>query len=616
MSKYYHFIARLVLLVTSFFVLAQSTAQAQVINTIAGNGSYAFGGDGGPATLASFNSNEGIAVDTTGNLYIADYYNARIRLVNTTGIINTFAGNGMLGNDGDGGPATAAKVGTPWSVAGTNAGIGICENDNYIRLVNPANIINVIAGNGMPATTGDGGPAINAQVQSPITITADPAGNIYFANDFSRIRKINTLGIISTVVGTGVAGFSGDGGLATLAQISAPRGIAVDDAGNIYISDYDSSRIRKVDPSGIINTIAGTGVAGFSGDGGPAALAKIHHPTGIVVDGAGNVYFSDYHNYRIRKIDLSGIITTVAGSGTPGFSGDGGPALLANMYPGPLALDKEGNIIESDIARVRKICIGSVISITVSPQDTICSGSMLTFTALTPDPAPGFQWFKNNTPVGNNSSIYTTQSLANGDVIKCVLTSGSLGCTLLPTDTSNLVTVVIDTIPPLVTITATPGTVITQNQSVTFTAAVTNAANPQYQWKKNGNDVIGATQQSYTTAALSTGDMITCRVHDLLPCDTFTSAPLTMTVWPLTVQQLSPGATYCQVYPNPVKDLLYIEYAGLTGGQFELTDMAGRILASQPLSNTFDAGSLKPGAYLLHVTSPGHPTFSKMIFKQ
>ena len=244
-------------------------------------------------------------MDATGNLYIADAFNSRIRKVNTSGIISTIAGNGTAAYSGDGGLASVAEL-------------------NY-----------------------------------PRGIALDAAGNLYIADaSNNRIRKINTAGIISTYAGNGTGGFSGDGAQAAAAELFGPWSLAFDAVGNLYIADFSNIRIRMVNAGGIISTIAGNGTAGFTGDGGQAALAELNQPDGVACDAAGNIYIANAGNNRVRMINTLGIITTVAGNGTQGYSGDGGQATAAELYNiSGLACDTAGNLYIADTYnnRIRKV---------------------------------------------------------------------------------------------------------------------------------------------------------------------------------------------------------------------------------------------------------------------
>ena len=328
------------------------------ITTVAGTGEFGFGGDGGPATEARLAAPQGVAADGAGNLYITDAFTHRIRKVDSSGTITTVAGTGELG---DGGPAVEAQLRSPQNMAADGAGnLYIADSGNHrIRKVDSSGLISTIAGTGERGFGGDGGPAVQAQLAIPRGLAADGAGNLYIAEDSDhRIRKVDSAGVITTIAGTGERGFGGDGGPAVQAQFTYPRGIAADSAGNLYIADTLNSRIRKVDSAGVITTIAGTGERGFGGDGGPAVQAQLAFPNSVAIDGAGNLYFADQGNHRIRMVDFSGMISTIAGTGEPGFGGDGGPAVEAQLNsPTGVAADAAGNLYIADWLnyRIRKV---------------------------------------------------------------------------------------------------------------------------------------------------------------------------------------------------------------------------------------------------------------------
>jgi uncharacterized protein (TIGR03437 family) len=331
------------------------------ITTVAGNGVQGFGGDGGPATAASLYYPQCVVVDPAGNLYISDVGNHRIRKV-SGGTITTFAGNGMLGSTGDGGPATSAEISFPDGLALDSAGNLYLSDTNFNRIREvSAGKITTVAGNGTLGFSGDGGSAPGAMLNQPYGVAVDSAGNLYIADQFNgRVREVSG-GAIQTIAGSGNYGFSGDGGPATSAALDSPAAVAVDQAGNIYIADQLTNRVRKVS-GGAITTIAGNGNIGFSGDGGPAINASLKGPTGVAVDPAGNVYIADLGNSRVRKVS-GGIITTFAGGG--GSSTDGGPATSASMSPISVALDATGNLYIADYynSRVRKVSGGIITTV-------------------------------------------------------------------------------------------------------------------------------------------------------------------------------------------------------------------------------------------------------------
>jgi trimeric autotransporter adhesin len=345
---------------------------AGIITTVAGNGTYGYGGDGGQATAATLHEPFGIAIDSAGRIYFSDRWSHRIRKVTPDGVITAVAGNGKElrmgegGFSGDGAPATEAQLSGPSGVSVDSAGcLYIADMRNKrIRKVTPAGIISTAAGNGGFGLSGDGGPATLAQLYEPQGMAIDSAGNLYIADRRNmRVRKVTPAGIISTVAG-GRTGL-GDGGLATSAPLFLPSGVAIDSAGNLFIADTYNHRVRKVTPAGLISTVAGTGTEGSSGDGGPAAAAQLYLPIGVAVDSTGNLFIAEVFKSRVRKVTPNGIISTVAGIGTSGYSGDGGPATAAKLcYPSGIAVDSAGNlfIADSNSQRIRKVTPAGIIS--------------------------------------------------------------------------------------------------------------------------------------------------------------------------------------------------------------------------------------------------------------
>jgi uncharacterized protein (TIGR03437 family) len=359
------------------FARVRRVSPGGIVTTVAGNGIGGFSGDGGPATDAQLQRPSGVAVDDAGNLFVADFANNRIRKVSPSGIITTVAGNGTRGFSGDGGPATSAQLWFPEGIAVDSQGnLFIADHaNNRVRKVSPNGIITTVAGNGSAGFSGDGGPATSAQLNGTFAVAVDNAGNLYIEDhDNWRIRKVSG-GIITTFAGGGSAGL-GDGGLATSAMVGPAAGLALDSAGALFIADTGRFRIRKVATDGIITTIAGAGApaSSFSGDGGPAIDATLD-PSAVAVDDSGALFIADHSNHRVRKVSASGIVTTVAGNGTAGSSGDGGAATAAQLgSPASVAVDTTGNLFIADAGRVRKVSPEGIIS-TVAGGGTLGGAS-------------------------------------------------------------------------------------------------------------------------------------------------------------------------------------------------------------------------------------------------
>ncbi|MCD9025805.1 S-layer homology domain-containing protein [Cohnella silvisoli] len=350
----------------TFTVMQVVKAPPKTIITIAGTGIEGYSGDGGAATSAQLNYPEGVAVDSSGNVYIVDTDNHLIRKIDAiTRKISTVAGTGTQGYSGDDGDATLAELNTPEGVVVDKDGnlyIADFENNRVRKVDKLSGEISTIAGTGDAGYSGDDEAATAAELDGPIAVALDSSENLYIADlHNSTIRKVDKLsGEISTIAGTGASWYSGDGGPATDAQLNYPRGVVVDGSGNVYIVDRDNERIRKVDAaSGTISTIAGTGVAGYSGDGGHATEAQLNQPRGIALDRNGNLLIADKGNNRIRMIDMvKGSIITIAGTGADGYSGDGGAATSADLNsPYGVAADSSGNvyIADKDNQRLRKL---------------------------------------------------------------------------------------------------------------------------------------------------------------------------------------------------------------------------------------------------------------------
>ena len=344
------------------------------IHTIAGTGKPGHDGDGGPAVEAQLDLPVGLAVDKAGNVYIADHYSQRVRRVDTAGTIDTVAGTGDPGYGGDGRPALVAQLNFPSGVAVDKAGnLYIADSGNdRVRRVDPSGTITTIAGTGEHGYDWDG-PAVGARLAFPTDVAVDGSGNLYFTGPFSfGIRRVDVEGTLSEVAGSGES----YDGPEDERRLSRDRSVAVDDAGNIYIANIYNNYVRRVDPMENITVIAGTRQPGYGGDGGPAAEAQLSFPAGVAVDKAGNVYIADTGNHRIRRVDTSGIITTIAGTGEPGYAGDGGLAREAQLAsPIAVALDDAGNLYVADLGnyRIRVLTQASPLSPPTELKATLVS---------------------------------------------------------------------------------------------------------------------------------------------------------------------------------------------------------------------------------------------------
>jgi sugar lactone lactonase YvrE len=520
---------------------SSSVAHSQTITTVAGViGSPGYVGDAGPANNARFNQPRAVATDNDGNLYIADMRNHVIRKV-SNGVVNTVAGNGTAGTAGAGGPATAAQLAQPTGMTIDNDGnIYIADyNASVIKKVTTSGIMTIFAGNGTEGFSGDGGPASQAKLYRPTAVASDKEGNLYISDASNKvIRKVTKSGIITTIAGVpGRAGYSGDGGPATKAYLTQPAGIAVDYSGNVYIADPSNSVIRKVNPSGIITTFAGTGVAGYSGDNGPAIKAQfqIGSPQGLAVDPAGNVYASDYQNHAIRKINSKGIITTIAGNGAPDYAGDGGPAILSKIwYPIGIATDIAGNVFITDsynntIREIVSSCTAPTPSFDLQPMSkSACKGGNVTFT-VTANNADNYQWQQFQPATGewveltdgaNFSGVTTNTLTVNGIADKMnnnqFRVMANNACKTLFSSKATLTVTGGAASPSLAIAPALNGMCV--GSPAAFNVKVSNGgAAPAYKWLVNGNDA-GSTSQTFSNASLANGDKVSCVLTSSAGC--------------------------------------------------------------------------------------------------
>jgi len=474
-----------------------------IITTVAGKSALAgYSGDGGAATNASLYYPVGIAFDASGNLFIADLYNHRIRKVGTNGIITTVAGNGIYGYSGDGGPATNAALYNPSGVAVDALGnLYIADTYNQrIRKVATNGVITTMAGKGAAGYSGDGGAATNASLARPIGVALDVGGNLYIADyGGERIRRVDTNGVITTVAGNGSTNYSGDGGAATNASLYNPTSVALDAAATLYIADCNNHRIRKVDTNGIITTVAGKGAAGYSGDGGAATNASLQYPRGVTFDASGNLYIADFGNNSIRKVDTNGIITTVAGNGTYGYSGDGGAATNASLQnPFGMAVDSSGNLYIADQynQRIREVHLAGYPTLTITNVDAF------------------------------NAGVYT------------VVIASPYGSV-----TSAVATLILEA-PPVITLQPASQTAVAGSNSV-FSVAVAGSGPYEYFWYFDSTNLLqSGTNSAFTVAGVSTNEGGNYTVVVLNAYGSVTSAVATLTVgFPPSVTALSGGQT-------------------------------------------------------------------------
>lgn len=483
--------------ITILLLLAISIIRGQNISTVAGNGTMAFSGDGSIGTIASLNRPKGISANA-GAVYIADYGNNRIRkMVISTGIISTVAGNGTAGFLGDGAVATSARLNHPSGLYVDGSGtIYIADSDNNrIRKVLTSGVIITIAGNSM-GYSGDGGIATSAQLWNPTGLYVNASGDVFIADaNNNRIRKITaSTGIITTIAGGGSV--LGDGGLATNAKLNNPVGVWVDVSDNVYIADLGNYRVRKITAStGIITTIAGDGTTNFSIDGVLATSTAID-PLGVSVDGYGNIYTISTAGSRVRKINSStGIINTIAGNGNLGFSGDGGIAKNAQINASSPCGIWAGNgdvfIPDTENNRVRYACTSLMPIISQGDSVSFCQGGSV---VLTSNYYTTYQWYKNGTYLtGSSSQSFTATTAGSYEVLVIGGIAASFGCSAKSDPT-------IVSINPLPTASIVPTGTTTFCQGGNVTLNANTGIGLSYQWQYNGNNISTATSSTYSTS--------------------------------------------------------------------------------------------------------------------
>jgi uncharacterized protein (TIGR03437 family) len=438
------------------------------------------------------NGPQGVAVDNSGNFYVSDTGNNVVRKVARNGVIATIAGNGTAGSNGDGSAGTGAQLNAPMGLAVDSSGnVYIADSLNAkVRKVSSGGVISTVAGNGTPGFGGDGASATGAQINTPLGLALDGAGNLYIA-DFSnnRIRMVSPGGTITTVAGNGNGGYSGDGGLAVNAQLNTPTGVGLDAAGNLYIADAGNNVIRKVSPAGMISTIAGNGTAGYSGDGGPARQAQLINPRAIAVDAVGNILIADGSTVIRQIVYPTGIITTIGGNGSRGYSGDGGLALSAQISgPTAVALDATGDLYLADtnnnaVRLLQSAGTGTSISAVVNGASNaagpISPGQLVVIYGSGMGPATLTQF-----QLGANGLVPTTLAgtsvVINGSLAPILYTSATQVAAMVPFDVTGTKAQVIVTnqgqATPALTVDVAPASpgVFTANSSGSGPAAATN----------------------------------------------------------------------------------------------------------------------------------------------
>ncbi len=376
-----------------------SFTYGQNIKTVAGTGINDCTGDGGPAISAAAGGIAGITTDAVGNIYLADANYHVVRRINTSGIINRVAGSAAFtpAFSGDGGSALSAELNYPNSIAINSSGeLLIADQENHrIRKISTSGTITTVAGNGFPSFFGEGVTATTAQFGSPSALHMATWDDYYFYDAYNlRIRKVNASGIITTVAGDGTVGTGAEGVAATSTPVSSVSSIVTDASGNVYFTEQLKHRVRKISTSGTVTTIVGTGTAGYSGDGGMANVATLNRPVGLAIDASGNLYISEWMNHTIRKVTVAGTISTICGNGTAAFAGDGGPAISAQLrVPQAIAITSTGDLLIADYGnfRLRRIVQKPVASFAASAT-TSCEDSCITLICTTAGDIDSVRW--------------------------------------------------------------------------------------------------------------------------------------------------------------------------------------------------------------------------------
>ena len=608
-------------------------AHSQIITTYVGTGVNGYSGDGGLGDTATLALPLGLNFDNFGNLLICQQDIVR-KVDKITTIISTIAGSDTAtasGGGGDGGPATCAFLFEPYAICLDTVGNYYIADRWYSevrKVIISTGIIDTFAGNRTPVEMGNGGLAKNAELDAPVSVCFTPSQYyLYISDEFGHtVRKVDIYtDTITAFAGTGVPGFSGDGGPAVNAEFSRVLGLCSDAAGNIYIGDWDNARIRKVDATtGIVTTIAGNGTVGYSGDGGYATNAMIDRPAGMCFDKCGDLYFSMEDSNRVRRIDgVTGIITTVAGNGIQGFAGESGLAVNAELnYPVGVCIDSSGNLYIGDQGnnRVRKVTIyNPFIKITAAAGDTVCSGSQVTIQATLAGGGsiPSFQWVLNGTAMSATTSSSYSYTPANGDSISCILTSSS-PCVGNPVAISNTIHFVVDSVTiPTINLAGNPAATI--GSFVTVNATVAGAGSSYtIHWYDNSVLFNTTTVPTVTYTKAAGTDHITATVISTsVGCyDSTTSAVFTVTDTTTEVTSPLGRPGEVSIYPNPVDAILNVDNVPAPVS-YRLLSIVGSVLLQgtlQPGNNNVSTQALSPGIYMLEISNAeGQKTITKIV---
>jgi sugar lactone lactonase YvrE len=582
------------------------SVNAQTITTIAGNGTTGFSGDGGLATSAQMNGTNGIAFDALGNIYFCDVFNNRIRKISPSGTITTVAGDGSITYAGDGVLATATGLFNPDRITLDAAGnLFIADQYNYcIRKVNPSGIITTVAGTGSVFYNGDGIPATTANLFNPSGIVVDAAGNLYIADvQNHRIRMIDASGIITTIAGNGTSGFSGDGGLATSAQLDAPYSMTFDGAGNLYIADYFNNRIRKVNTAGIITTVVGNGVGGYGGDGGPATAAALNLPTEVAFDSNGNMFIADKSNNRIRVVNTAGIITTLAGNGTSGYNGDNIQASLAELnLPFFVICDAAGDVYIGDSFnnRIRKVTMPQCTGIISASSATICSGNSTTLSAVFGVTNNTYTWSPGSF---NTASISISPTITTIYTLYSSTTNTGATCRSITTKTINVV--------PTPTLTLSPvTTTICRGQTATIVAIGAST----YTWLP-----VNSTFSTIVVNPIST-TIYTLAGSNALGCSgTSKTAIVVVAICASVEENNTQSGSLLTIYPNPSTGKISIQVNEINKEYYLIIhDALGREVKKVSLNSLqtdIDLTNYENGLYFISLTDGVKNKFTRRIVK-